>query len=436
MTLGQAISKSRRLARVDVTGKLDSEIMDCVNESMKAFAKRTRHLIKSAYLDIVPRFDVNENMAINLTITGGTNAIAATDIVITAADALGISGTTLASYLQAQIRAAIGGGANLTVSWSTTAWLFTIDSVDGTEITVSDPSAIIYSDATGLIGISGTKTASSFQGNFPTDCTVISDLPSDFVGLKTSPEWDGDELYESPANIFTSPEVFGEPTRYYVMGDTMKLYPSPNRQGKLHIIYKYFPTEFERVSGYQECGLTGKTNTTSTGLSASTQYYFKLSLNGAPVVEYDITTGTDTSYYSVIALMNAEISGAVFSIVNGDLRCTSSLEGENSSVSLSSGTTGTDLFATLTDFDALETALLPEYTTDIPIDDDYCIAIVFHTAAQLLEESFETKLSDRNYAQFELKCSEYNVERGNQNTSIFPLRVYRNLWRTDPDANS
>ncbi len=436
MTLGQAIDKSRRLARVDVTGKLDSEVMDCINEAMKAFAKRAKHLIKNAYLDVVPLFDVNENMAINIAITGGTNAIAATDIAITAADALGISGTVLAGYLQAQIRAAIGVGANLTVSWSTTEWKFTIDSIDGTDITVSAPSAIIYSDASQIIGISGTKIATSFQGGFPQDCTVVVSMPSDFVGLKCSPEWDGDELYESPVNIFTSPEVFGEPTRYYILGDTMKLYPSPTRQGRLHIIYKYFPAEFERVSGYQECGLAGITNMSDTGLSTETQYYFKAAIDGGAITEYDITTGTDVSYNAVVALINAELSGATFSIVDGDLRCSSDSESQDSQIYLAAGTTGDDLFAALTGFVDFEAGVLSQYTTDIPIDDDYCMAIVSHTAAQLLEESFEVKLSDRHYAQFELRCSEYNVEKANQNTSIFPKRISRNLWRVDPDASS
>jgi hypothetical protein len=112
-------------------------------------------------------------------------------------------------------------------------------------------------------------------------------------------------------------------------------------------------------SGYQECGLSGKVDATETGLSATTQYYLKLDLDGAGVVEYDITTGggvDDTKFAAVIVLLNAETTGATWSLSGGDLRCTSDDLTSDASISLSAGTTGTDFFATLTGFVAVETA--------------------------------------------------------------------------------
>jgi hypothetical protein len=104
------------------------------------------------------------------------------------------------------------------------------------------------------------------------------------------------------------------------------------------------------TSGYQEVGLMEKLGTTATGLAATTQYYFKVNVDGGGVVEYDITTGTDVTYTAVIALIDAEVTAAGItpSLYAGDLRFTSDSTGATSTIALSAGTTGTDLFATLT----------------------------------------------------------------------------------------
>jgi hypothetical protein len=111
--------------------------------------------------------------------------------------------------------------------------------------------------------------------------------------------------------------------------------------------------------GYQECGLTGKTSATATGLSTTTQYYLKVAINGGTSTEYDITTAADVTYAAVIALLNAAVSGVTFALINGDLRCTSNSTDKGSAIALAAGTTGTDLFATLTDFSAFDTAVKP-----------------------------------------------------------------------------
>lgn len=104
------------------------------------------------------------------------------------------------------------------------------------------------------------------------------------------------------------------------------------------------------LSSYHEVGLTGKGYGTTTGLSTTTQYYFKVD-----AVEYDITTASDVTYRTVIDLMNAEIpSKYKFSLVGGDLRCT---ETGSSPLALTAGSTGTDLFATLTGWSGFDTAV-------------------------------------------------------------------------------
>lgn len=116
-------------------------------------------------------------------------------------------------------------------------------------------------------------------------------------------------------------------------------------------------------SGHQECGLSGKTLTTATGLAGTTQYYFKINIDGAGVIEYDITTAADMTFAAVIALINTALvaAGAKFSIEAGDLRCKSSTGGPDSSIALSAGTTGADLFATLTDWAAFDEAVAGSY---------------------------------------------------------------------------
>lgn len=112
--------------------------------------------------------------------------------------------------------------------------------------------------------------------------------------------------------------------------------------------------------GYQELGLTGKTSASASGLSAATKYYFKINLDSAGATEYNITTTTNVTLGAVLTLMNTALTAVKcsFSIVDGDVRCTSTNSiGTGSTIALSAGTTGTNLFATLTDFTDFESAV-------------------------------------------------------------------------------
>ncbi len=101
---------------------------------------------------------------------------------------------------------------------------------------------------------------------------------------------------------------------------------------------------------YQENGLTTVARNVATGLSATTLYYFTIDST-----EYDITTESDTTYAAIIDLMNDKVvnDGYVFSIESGDLRCTS----DATPIVLAAGSTGTDLFATLTGWSSFATAV-------------------------------------------------------------------------------
>jgi len=120
-------------------------------------------------------------------------------------------------------------------------------------------------------------------------------------------------------------------------------------------------------NGYQECGLTGKTLTTDTDILEDNDYYFKINVDGAAVVEEMIHTDvTDTNYDDVITKLNATIAAdAKFELVNGDLRCTSDLSGVGSSIALSAGTTGDDLWNDLGDFVDFQTAVAGSLNTNM-----------------------------------------------------------------------
>ena len=428
MTLAQAITKVRRLSRTQASSHDDATIMERINDAMKEFGRAAFGLTKEGYITITPLFDIQTNCSIRLTIVGGANEIAATDIAICATDAVDQTGTQVATALQTAIQAAItaaGGTPSLTVVWSTTAWTFTIDAIDSTSITFAVPSGLTYHSALELLGLGAeTTTGTSVTGSIPTDCTVESALPTDFLQLVGKPEWDGDPLVQGLFQEFHSPESTGDPLRYYVRNKNIMLSPAPHIQKKFHLYYRYLPTSFTSPHGYQECGLTGLSLSSATGLSASTQYYLTVTIDGGTATEYSITTGTSVTYEYVIDLLNDAILGVTFSLVGGDLRCTSNLLGGASAIVLAAGSSGTDLFATLTDFDDFEDAVASEAGDNLPIDDEWCEAVTYKAASVVAEENYETALSDRYYAQFKRIVGDFIRTRANNNSKIVyqPIR--------------
>lgn len=111
----------------------------------------------------------------------------------------------------------------------------------------------------------------------------------------------------------------------------------------------------QALKGHQECGLTGKVGGTATGLSTTTTYYFKIAEDDEHLTEYNIETAGDVTFAAIIVLLNIATTGiATWSLVSGDLRCTSDTYGSISTVRMTAGTSGTDLFAALTNFTAFD----------------------------------------------------------------------------------
>lgn len=118
--------------------------------------------------------------------------------------------------------------------------------------------------------------------------------------------------------------------------------------------------------GYQELGLKQVSSYDQSGLEKDTTYYFTVAIDGAAASEYSITTGDKTNFDYIVFQMNKAITGAKFEIRrNGDIRCYSTSTAAGTSIALSAGTTGTDLFASLRGFTSFDTAVPGEQYADL-----------------------------------------------------------------------
>lgn len=414
MVISEMIRKVRVRSRTEDDFVPDADILDAIDEAIKRFSKDVNGLTSEAFLTLSPRFWTSTEMAIRLTIVGGANALAVTDVAVTSTDRTGVSGATVASDLQVAIRAA--GAASATVAFSTTTWKFTIDAIDSTSITVAAPTGITYAGATDMLfGKTGAESATSWTGNVPTDCNVEVALPSDFLA-PISVEWDRNPLAPATYDLFHSPQARGTPSHYHIRGRTMRISPTPTSQKLFFITYRYLPTtRGTTMYGYQEFGLSSKAGTTETGLATTTTYYFYLKIDAGALTEYSITTAADTTFAAVIVLLNAAIAGATFSIQGGDLRCVSDTAGATSDVLIDHGESGTDLLDTLTDFSEMEP---PEYygADEIDVPDEAEDAILFYATSVQCENNSDDERADRFLRRYINAKNVYRMLVNNRNT--------------------
>lgn len=414
MTLDEVRTQAREYARVSTSGMSDARLNQMIQNAVTRFARDVGGFAATDYPTVVASFDTRTTMAIRVTITGGTNALSATDVAITGTNRTEASGSTVASDFQTTLRAAIGGGANATVTYDDFA--FTVDTVDGTSITFAEPSDVNYSDARDMLGLTGTTTETNADvtGGFPENCTVKSALQSNALTVDYV-AWEDLELLQLPREFAFNPKSFGIPNYYHIRGRDLYLMPSPSRQGLIKVWYRSVPDDIV-FAGYQECGLSDLGGNEATGLSASTQYYYKISIDDSAVTEYDITTATDVTFDGVIALMNAQNTGATFALVGGDLRCTSDTQTGVSSIALSAGTTGTDLFATLTGFSAFDTAVDGDTTLPTDIPAQYHEGIVFLTSYFLARSQWDQESLAMSYRDYNGIKNAFLIDRHSQST--------------------
>lgn len=413
MLIDDARTQARRYARVSSTQSSDAQLNKLMQDSIDEFATDVDGFPMEEYLSIGAKFDTKTNFAIRITITGGTNALAATDVALTTTARTGTTGTIVASDFQATLRTAIGGGANATVVWANFA--FTVDTIDGTAITFAAPTTVTNVDARDLLGLDGTTTeaGADVTGAFPQDCTMEATIPSAALTVEQV-EWDQNKLMELPRGYFISPEVSGSPAYYNVRGREIRVLPSPTTQELFHIEYRGAPTATV-FQGYQELGLTGVSDESSSGLSAQA-YKVGLSINGATSADITTTIGADDTWAAVIILLNAQTTGATWAVVGGDIRLTSDAVTGVSSIAIVEGQTA-GMLAGITGFTAVDTAVAGDTALPTEIPGTFHQYIPHLVASKLLEETHE-KMSDKEYMKYLQGVNKYKSDYHRRNTQI------------------
>ena len=165
------------MSRTDSTFASNAEVDSWINQGKDEMSQMVGGFRKEEYLTLAARFDTEQNFAVRVTITGGTNATSATDVAITAHQRVDTTGAQVATDFQERLRN-LGSISNLTVAYSTTTYKFTVDSINGTDIKFEAPSGSNYVDATSLLGLSGSSGAQTFLSGIPQDCFVETDLAS------------------------------------------------------------------------------------------------------------------------------------------------------------------------------------------------------------------------------------------------------------------
>lgn len=252
MTLAQQITYAERRARVSSNVTTSSTANDItiayINEGVREFCKMAGGIPKVAYLQLSPKFDVQTNWAVRITVTSGANALTAQDLVLAATNTASMGGASYASYLAGQISA--NTLTSISVSWDSTEWTFDIYDTLGsaTYWEIAEPSGIGYVDAVPmLLNTYGTQSGTYFAGDMPMDLTLETSLPSDCLTVLNC-EWNHNRLDKAPFDIFASPGSLGTPMYYAVKNEVIRLYPCPSSQELFQINYLSAPTDLSTTT--------------------------------------------------------------------------------------------------------------------------------------------------------------------------------------------
>jgi len=262
MTLANQIIYAERRARVSSNATTISAASDVttqyINEGTREFCKLVGGLPKRGYLDLSPKFDVQTNWAMRMTITGGANALTVQDMALAATNHTSLTGGSLAAYLGGEISNNLA--LSVSVSWDSDLWEFTFydEAAAATHWEIASPSNINYVDAVDhVLNKSGTQTGTYFTGDIPMDCVVETALPSDCLSVEAV-EWNGSPLLEAPYELFISPQEFGTPRWYAIKGaadgtSVIRVSPVPEEQEMFVLQYKSMPDDLTTTT--QSCPL-------------------------------------------------------------------------------------------------------------------------------------------------------------------------------------
>lgn len=229
MTKAEIVSSARRLARATVSSISDADALVLVDQGFLQFSKDVNGVEGRDYLTVAATFTPRASMAFHITIVGSTNNDCDTDVQVTAGSD-NITGTAMATNLQAAIRAAIGSGTeDLTVAW--TNFTFTIDAIDSTSIAVTSPdSELSYFDAVELLFEAAMTGTTSVTSGFPRGCTVNAAMPTNSLKIKRIVYDDRELVQSSDPYEFMYPDSTGDPTAYRIYQGKIQLIPTPTDQ--------------------------------------------------------------------------------------------------------------------------------------------------------------------------------------------------------------
>jgi hypothetical protein len=232
-------SLARSFARVSTSGISDTDINSLVDQAQIFIARDINGIPKRSYVQIGAKFYIPTDMRFRMTIDGTGDTLVATDVQISATELSGSSGTTVAAALQTAIRTATVG-VGTSVAW--TNFYFTITTLLATSQTIEAPTGVAYSSGVSMLfgGADSIQTGTVWTGDFPTDCTVEADLPTDFHSI-LSVTWGPTPLESGPQEMFARPEATGTPVNYRITGDKIYFYTPPSTQDVCYIEYMSVP---------------------------------------------------------------------------------------------------------------------------------------------------------------------------------------------------
>ena len=218
-----------------------------INEGCREFAKRVHGIAMEAFIVLAPKFDLDQNFAMRLTITGGKDGMTATDVPVASSTLTNATPTTVAAHLASNVNAAVtagGGSASVVVGWSASTWTFYISpGATPTAISSIEPTDMRYIDANDWIwGGTIKKAGATATGAVPLNCNVEQSLPAGFLEMEYV-QFGNSEVRPAPFDIFMRPYSVGRPEYYAVKNKLIRLDPVPTEQDYFKIFYSGFPTD-------------------------------------------------------------------------------------------------------------------------------------------------------------------------------------------------
>ena len=152
-----------------------------------------------------------------------------------------MSGASVAVSLASSLQ---GTWVAASCTWSSTDWKYIIAIPGESSIQVTTPEGEVYIDVTDkFFGGGSTQATASWLSSFPRDCTVKASLPTSFYSMEHV-AWDGATVNAAPFDLFISPQLSGDPYYYAVKNKDLYLYPVPDGQKLLQVVYRAYPTDF------------------------------------------------------------------------------------------------------------------------------------------------------------------------------------------------